>query len=572
MTHAPDRRDSSPTHFNGQAGLLTACVFLCVVFSGLAGSSRAEVPSVALTATPPPMSECPSRLDSLIISGNRCLDRLDIQCARHCFTQAYKCGMSKDSMCYFAAELYIRSFALDTALAFNRALEIKGRLKRELFIEQRSRIFRMIGWQREADSLAALIRKKERHDIALNVYASRSVMGLTPLTLAPAQRSFSIPEDIDDIGNGNVSYQWSRHTGSWPKRIFLRLDAASDAMVPTRHSYDEKNDTLVRSIGLAAGAGDFPVTPEFLLGHRMDIHEDGKIDHFSKLSFVYPVGTNRFLAAKHETKWTSDQGIDNSRTELLFTQVSHIWKCGQSGSISLSHHFSKSSLYQNKLGTTGIYKAVPIGYVDNVDSLKIDDYFRYVKNPLDTARVTLEGFGLNDYWAAQPRLKLVTVPEHDVNATLSWVFRVSLPFRMDVNLTQSIQGIWFPEKLRWYSFIPINQADFFDIQNLIFNNDYAIVYNTADGKCYLNDARGGATYAQGRLKEITVIAHEKTRIDCYITVSANLEKALGKIGKFYFSSTYAKGFSTLTKADPVVGLDYYWGIQAGWKKDISFAR
>jgi hypothetical protein len=566
MIQAPDRRDPSPTHFLGQAGLPTACVFFYVVFSSLAAPRAAE------PAAPSPMSDCPTRLDSLIIAGNRSLDSLDIPNARRYFTTAYKCGMSKDSMCYFAAELYIRSFALDTALAFNRALEIKGRLKRELFIEQRSRIFRIIGWQREADSLAALLRKKERHDISVNVYAARSVMGLTPLTLAPAQRIFSIPEDIDDIGNGSLSYQWSRYLNAWPKRIFLRFDAATDAIIPTRHSYDEKSDTLIRSIGFAAGAGDFPSSAECLAGHRMDIHEDGKIDHFTKLNLTCPIGTNRFLAAKHETKWTSDQGIDNSRTELIYTQLSHIRKFGQSGSFSLSHHFSKSNLYQNKLGATGIYKAVPIGYVDNVDSLKIDEYFRYLKSPHDTARVSIEGFGLSDYWTAQPRLKLVTVPEHNVSATLSSVFLISLPFRMNINLTQSIQGFWFPEKLRWYSFLPSNQADFFDIQNLIFNNDYAIVYNAADGKCYLNDARGGATYAEGRLKGITVIAHEKTRIDCYITLSMTIEKTFGKIGKFYFSSTYAKGFSTLTRADPVVGLDYYWGMQAGWKKDISFAR
>jgi hypothetical protein len=532
---------------------MTACFFLHIVSPVNAAGG---VPA------------CPHRLDSLITAGNRCLDLADLPCARRCFTTAFKCGMNRDSLCYFAAEIYIRTFALDTALTFNQAAEKGGSLPREVFLEQRSRIFRSIGWNREADSILSLIRKKEQHDIAVNIFASRGIMGLNPLTLAPQQRTFPIPEDIDDIGHGDLSYQWARSVDAWPRRLLLRIDANTDAKIPTRHSFDEASDTLIRSIAFALGAGGGgPLKPEFTLGHQMNIHDDGNTDHFTRINFSHPAGIKRFLAAKHETKWTGRQGIDASRTELMYTQISRVLKSLHSGSFSLSYHYSKSDLYQNKLGTSGLYKAVPIGYVD---SLIDKQFYRYCKSPLDTARVPIEGFGLYDYWTGQPRLRLVTIPEHDVNATLNSFFSISLPFRTRMNLVQSIQCLWFPEKLRWYSFKPKFLADTTAIK--AFDNDYAIVYNAADGKCYLNDVRSDHTYYEGNLKEITIQSHEKTRIDCYISLSMIVERPFGNIGKFYFLTTYVKGLSTLKRIDPVVGLNYYWGLQAGWKKDISLTR
>jgi hypothetical protein len=146
---------------------------------------------------------------------------------------------------------------------------------------------------------------------------------------------------------------------------------------------------------------------------------------------------------------------------------------------------------------------------------------------------------------------------------------------MSVNFIQNIQGIWFTKKLQWYSFNAVdrNDIDLIDKINKIGDyNNYAIVYNAADGKCYLNNDRFDLEYHKDALKEITIINHKKTRLDCTISLSIGLEKEFTKIGKLYFETTYVKSFSTLTKNDPVILLNYYWELQAGWKKDISFTR
>jgi hypothetical protein len=365
------------------------------------------------------------------------------------------------------------------------------------------------------------------------------------------------------------------------KRFFFAFDMETELGIPrpfrqyTRDTLEE-SDTVIQAVAFHTGAGNFPLTPEFMLGHRLGIHTDGKTDHFSSLKLTYPLGIKRFLAVKHETKWTPDQGIDNSSTDMSYMQLSLGRKFSYFGIISSAFQYSKSNIYQNKLGTAGIYRPVPIGYIDKyIDSIQTGDQFRYYRSISDTVQVPIDGPLLYKYWSTQPGLTLVTVPEYDIAIALSSTFQISLPLKMKLSFMQSIQGIWFPKKLQWYSFDAVNRNDSNlkdDINKTYDYNNYAIVYNAADGKSYLNTGRGGQHYSNGSLKEISIINHSKTRMDCNISLSVGLEKEFNNIGKLFCATTFLKSFSTLTKDDPVVILNYYWEMRAGWKKDISFTR
>jgi hypothetical protein len=96
---------------------------------------------------------------------------------------------------------------------------------------------------------------------------------------------------------------------------------------------------------------------------------------------------------------------------------------------------------------------------------------------------------------------------------------------------------------------------------------YSIIFNASDGNYYLDTWRANRNFSgPGQLRKLKY--HEKRRIDCYIFLSAFVEKKFGPAGSFYCNASYFKGFSTLDEHDPVGVLNYLWGVSAGWKKEI----
>jgi hypothetical protein len=172
---------------------------------------------------------------------------------------------------------------------------------------------------------------------------------------------------------------------------------------------------------------------------------------------------------------------------------------------------------------------------------------------------------LSDYWDGQPGMRLITVPHHDVNMTLQSVWHRQLPFHLNLIIADFIQCAWFPQKVEWFSVDDKARVTFNDLYSF-----YGVVYDAASGNYYINTQRQQLAYMRGSFVDLK--KHEKTRIDCTISGSVILEKQLGGLGKLYFSTTYVKGFSTLTEKDPLVCLDRYWEMQIGWKKDISYQR
>jgi hypothetical protein len=60
-------------------------------------------------------------IDTLLLEGKACVERSDYVCAKDKYINAHKSGMSRDSLCYLIAELYIHKKNFDTALVFNLA-------------------------------------------------------------------------------------------------------------------------------------------------------------------------------------------------------------------------------------------------------------------------------------------------------------------------------------------------------------------------------------------------------------------------------------------------------------------
>ncbi|MBN1761101.1 MAG: hypothetical protein JW863_22425 [Chitinispirillaceae bacterium] len=518
-------------------------------------------------AAVPPGMDCMKWRDSMITAGVRNLDGGNLDAARSYLTAAYECGMSKDSMHYFAAELFLRSGALDTALTFNRALEQGGHFSRKAWLEQRSRIFRRAGWIRPADSLVALYSNHGRHDISATFTGIRNGMAINGITFMPQRYLFTFPDvDIDDYGKCGVDWKWTRYTFFRLPKISIGVNARTELPLPTRHSFDESNDTLMRNFTLSVSLGELPVTPVYTVSYRLRLHKDLRTDHFAIHRFSFSFARNGMAALLQETKWIPDQGIDDSRTEIALFRLPFGRNIRTTIGGSAAHHFSRSDLYQNRLNRNSIFRPLPLGFVD---TLTPGERYRYFTDRQLTTRYELPEDQLPDmsaYWSAQPGMMMLSpLPEHDLNGSAKVSFQFRLPRNMKIGLFTSFTGMWFPRKIEWYSVAqPVSV-----LPSYVYDA-YSIVFNNADGKYYLNKNRTSLNYEPGEL--IEVHRHTATRIDGYLAGTLLFEKKFKTVGNIFILGTYLKGFSTIDRDGPVAILNSLWEISAGWKKEIMLVK
>jgi hypothetical protein len=530
----------------------------------------------ALSALTPDDTGCIRWRDSLIVAGIRSLDQHNASAAQRYFTAAYECGMSKDSMCYFAAEIYLCRFAVDTALSFNRALEQSPTFSKELRSTQLARIYRLVGSDRQADSLMALTgeKGKDRYDISLSVSGVRSILALNTFVVLPQDISLSIDPDIEDIGRSNLLLRWSRPRYRKIPPLSILFTMNSDWAVPTRYFFDEASDTLMQSYAFSMGIGDVSTMPEFMTGYRMRLHADGKTDHYDRERISVSIGKQRLMSVGHEAKWIGGQGVDDNREDVAFMSFFSGKKSRHNWALSLSHHFAKSFMYRDRLDSTGLFRPLALGFAD---SLLIGDttepyYHLYRDRNHTTPYVIDENIALPDmraYWNGQPDIYFSVLPEHDINASLRYGCKFLLPFEFSISMQGSVTGAWYPKKVRWFSVDSDTLVNGDILSNLRFSDLYtecAIIYNAADGKYYLNRVRTDYRYFASSLTQLHY--YEKTRIDGYFMMSALVEKSFGNYGTLFFSAAFSKGVSTMKENEPVVTFDYAWEFSAGWKKDL----
>ena len=500
----------------------------------------------------------------MIVAGKRSLQNNELDSAKLYFTAAYECGMSKDTLYYYVAEIYLRRGSIDTALVFNWALERNGVFDRETCLKQRSRIYRTVGWRKKADSLSSgLTRKGTEQSVSLGLSGGRDIMSLAPVSFLPYDLTVTPDPDIDDEGYGRGSYQISYTTGNDIQRLFLRCSIEGDIPLFSRYSFHDSNDTLMGTLEVSGGIGRTPVTPEFQVGYRLRVHETFKKDHFYLVRCTYVPMKTILLGAECTIKQVRE-GIDEFGTALTVMKIFPRFRLFRYVSGSFKHYFSRTDVYQEEAGATGtIHPFLPTGFVD---SLAHGERFEYYRDEART--IPFNSNFLDEYWNAQPRMKLLRpLPEHNFNLTLKHVWRFRFPGNVQCNVFNSVAGVLYPKPVEW--FVPEEplQGDVgYILRNMYLK--YAIIRNGADGSYYLNEERSDL-YANSFMK---LTHHKKRRIDCYITLSFLFERNIGKLGTIYFSTGYLKGFSTIRPGDPVATFDYGVNLRAGWRGQFSLEK
>lgn len=497
------------------------------------------------------------KTDSLVITGKNCLEKKDLNCARACFTLAFRNGMSKDSMMYFAAEIYLRKLAADTALVFNRGLELRDKFKREHILEQRSRIYASIGLKRQADSLLALSRRGLRSELSLYAYVSRNLVAFDKFLFAPLDLIIEPQNDIDDKGRIGLTYKLAGESGGRYKKIFALLDFNSGLPVPTRYSFDERSDTLLRTLSIHCGLPFLPKSVNGIVGYRMAIHGDGKMDHFDREQLFFFLGKGWFIGASHESKWVHGLGMDETRENLSASWYKKSIRYTFQGDIGISHNFNR----------TFESKGLKLGY-DSVD-VKSDaaQNHHYYKD--SAFRISYDSKMLDQYWGAQPRMQAFSNPEHDISLSLRSYLQIPVKGWFLCKMTGEIRGVWYPKMVKWYTYgseleLPGLDYDF-------FGDDY-VVFNKVDGKYYLHNDPTSINFNRLNFSPIQLTLHQKRRVECLVSLVFFIEKELKYIGTIYAGGLGMKSFSTLNHNIPLVTFNYGWEFSAGWKKNISFIK
>jgi len=517
----------------------------------------------------PPDTGCIRWRDSLVVAGMRSLDTRNFTDAGRYFAGAFRCGVRKDSMHYYIAELYLRQMVLDTALVFNMAVEQAGTFPRELWTVQRAKIYWLIGRKKQADSLLTTLQEKERHDLSLSFSGRRSVLALNKFTYVLHPTLYSLSNDTDDMGGQSVFYRYTRLSKNMKLPWFLQMHVNSYHPVPTRYFADEFTDTLFRSCGLSAGFGTLGKTPELTVGSRGRFHPEGKADIYRYAHLSLPFAKQYLGIVRYDQKWVDDSILDESKIDLSGIRFSSWEKTNSYLHLTLSYRFARSDFLQRRQDVFGVYRPLPTGYI-SMDDRAIADSTQpgmvVFKDP--EYREEFSGFRGRE-WNKQPMMYLLTAPEHDVNATLKYNLTYAFPFAIKLDCVSSVQAVYYIEKLSWYT---DDNNTFAKIPLYRLFRDCAIVYNRANEKWYLYTDILDATYYADKMYELSLRHHEKRRLDTYFVVSSTVRREWATLGELFITGTFTKGFSTLSKHDPMVTLNYGWELSAGWIKDVSIKK
>ncbi|HLV30604.1 MAG TPA: hypothetical protein VKY57_03435, partial [Chitinispirillaceae bacterium] len=510
----------------------------------------------------PPGIDCAKWKDSLITAGISSLQNNKIDSARFFFAAAYDCGMSRDSMYYFAAEVFLQSGVFDTALVFNWALQNSGNFDPKTCQEQHNRIQKAIECSRKKKSSRLVDQAgKKKYSIVFRSSAERNKIKLNPVSFIPYAFTYDPHSDIDDAGKSGITCIFSRYTGNPVRRLCIRLAMDADLPLPTKYSFSDTTDTLKGLLGFSGGIGNFPKTPELQIGYQVQVHSTLRTDNFYRLMFTCAPSKTIFLSTDTEIKQVTNEGIVEYRTDLtMLKKMPHLRNCNHFA-VQLQHIYSSTDIYQDETGvSSALYPFLPVGYVDSIVNEKRFQYY------YDNAR--LQAFNsvyLNDYWAGQPNMKLIRpYPEHQLNVTLRNAWRFFLPLRIRCDFSNSFTGTFYTKPVEWFE----PEELFVEDVGSIYRNmklKYAIIYNAADGEYYLNMERSDL-YPNSVIR---LDHYRKWRIDYTLFLSLHLERMIRKIGAIYCFAGYIKGFSTIASGDPIVTFNYGWDLQAGWRMNFS---
>ena len=469
---------------------------------------------------------------------------------------ARKCGMSKDSMFYLFAELYVQKTVFDTALAFNYAIKAtKNDSMYSKKFEQRYLIYSLINLKSEADkamdSLGLYTSKRK-----FNLYIPRFTVGLNS---GYKNNRFFTPELYSDnlqfpmssilssgySGNFNCSIDWDL---PWPGDRLLTIGTA----YVSNKSSDQKtfkSDSLAHTWSTSLQINDIH---SFSLSYNFSRNKN-QLNAYSssnslQLSWIKPDSSYSNISG---VSLIGDLAIAHSKILYQRYTLYGFYEKSLTKKIATVFSVLASSLIKEKQPFMNTVKISKITGVPE-DPFFLNSLFDTIKKPTSLTEIkpykdTITANSIDTSLILQQ----IPYTIHSISPSIVSTFQLFLNFKVNTSLDWTFT--YFSEDQIWK--VP---------QDLSY-----IALNISDGKLYNvknpGDIRGG-------LDTNTIDEVKKKRIDNTLAFSISIDHAVWKIGDFVIGGTVEKTYSTLSDNSPVEIPDWSWEISSSLTFNFPFRK
>lgn|GEM_PF-5326820 len=487
-------------------------------------------------------------------SGLQQLDKGKFDEALYYFSRAFSAGMSKDSLCFFCAEVYFVKGALDTALGFN--FGIKASRNRRLAVQQlkqRVRIYSALGWKKDADAVADSLlyfRPYGPHLVVPDVNASAGLDYTN--RREKRQPSFPYQGPLADTGYKGPGYSCGLRLG-WAVpagRSFLVKAGVSGEETSKYYRSSNSADSVNVSMGLFAGLEHIPS------GLALDYGITRVVDYLGEYFTQNSIGLSlskigkewlAYFSGGYERELEAGEAV-HSQTCWLLGYFDQSAVSGRGFSVFVRG----SGYFAGPLVSTETFKVM---YVADVTQHPVQHY--YVNTQTQTPTSDTIGIGPVPYLlpaiyenntVRRSASALFSIPENSMftqnqlSIAPLVMYKQPIPFGMSASIGAGVTADYYPDPYRWASFnIKGSERD----TSPISDTANYLAYNAADGKYYwvkdLANISGNEQYDG----PVAASQHEKRRVDVEVSLFVSLTRPAGELGTFTLRADIAKNYSTL---------------------------
>ncbi|HEX3019267.1 MAG TPA: hypothetical protein VHP36_03150 [Chitinispirillaceae bacterium] len=489
-----------------------------------------------------------SENDSLLYRAQKCLKESDFLCAKDYFVRAFRSGMSRDSLCFFIAGLYIKKGNLDTAIVYNLACTTSSSVLYSSVLKQRS-------------DIVNLLQKKNTTINAILDSSRLAPPNLPGISISLSYMQFKTDEyslfgvsDIDTFfdyklpGCGLSLFYKLKSKKYWGS-FLPGCDVSTGGFMPVDLLDDVEHLRKLffsSEFQLSHKKGQM-ITNQFSVNHQVN-----RMTIFSnEISYEIP-----FRWRKNYCR-SKFYGLLTIPGQFQFREI----KSGMSLSkIRVSDKWFQKGIILDA-SYNWRYDRKYLSYVKGyTDELIQDSTHRYFFDPQCTD--SSDDF-VSDYWSKLPLNDWIVLSERSVDLSTMFSGNVKVGKFWNFNAAVSVKGRMFFGKTRWFN-VENNVNNFLKIINSTDSIDViALIYEKKSGQLYSLNGPLSQSYTDGVQK---VYYHQKKRMDGILGFQTSLCYNRKKTGEICISAYLNRTLSTLSKYDtgiPLPGL--CWGIYSSWK-------